>query len=111
MVRTTDTARTVHRPEVAIEEEEDADAQVKGPFNAQIAGADGDDLGGLRAHKEGQKLGGQQTDEGANQQAEHHHPEDGLPNPGPNAVLFSCPVVLGHEGGKGVAKVLDGHVS
>lgn len=53
MVRTTDTAGRVHCPEIAVEEEKNADAQVERGLNAEIACADGDHLRGIPAHKGG----------------------------------------------------------
>ena len=102
--------RPVHRPEVAVEEEEHADAQVEGPLDAQVPGAHGDDLGGLRPHEHRHQPGGQQAHRPADGQAEHHHPEHRPPGAPADALPLLGPEVLGHKGGEGVAEVLDGHV-
>ena len=55
----------VHCPEIAVEEEKNADAQVERGLNAEIACADGDHLRGIPAHKGGHEPGRQQADQTA----------------------------------------------
>ena len=55
----------VHCPEIAVEEEKNADAQVERGLNAEIACADGDHLRSIPAHKGGHEPGRQQTNQTA----------------------------------------------
>ena len=88
----------VHCPEIAVEEEKNADAQVERGLNAEIACADGDHLRGIPAHKGGHEPGRQQADQTADDQAEEDHPEHGPMGAGADEVPFFRTVVLGHEG-------------
>ena len=72
--------------------------------------AHGDHLCGIPAHKGGHEPGRQQADQTADDQAEEDHPEHRPMGAGADAVPFFRPVVLGHEGGEGVAEVLNRHV-
>ena len=102
--------RSVHRPEVAVEQEQNADAQVAAALDAEVARAHGNDFLRIVPHENGQQLGSEAADQPADQQTKDQHPEQGPFRPGFDAPPLPGPVVLGDEGGVGVAEVLHGHV-
>ena len=102
--------RPVHRPEVAVEQEQNADAQVAAALDAEVARAHGNDFLRVVPHENGQQLGGEAADQPADQQTKDQYPEQGPFRPGFDAPPLPGPVVLGDEGGVGVAEVLHGHV-
>ena len=102
-------ARPAHGPVEAVEEEQAADGEVERALDAQIAHALGDD----RRHaylacvdKQAHQIRAKEPDERRDEQTEAHGHLHRPAQPRAHAFLVARAVVLGDEGGNGVAKVL-----
>ena len=96
--------------EQAVEQKQDADAAVAHALNAQVLHPHGDNLRLAGLHKQAHEGGGEEAhQQGADQAEAHGHPQGGA-DPLSDALRLLRAGVLGHEGGEGVAEVLDGQV-
>ena len=96
--------------EQAVEQKQDADAAVAHALNAQVLHPHGDNLRLAGLHKQAHEGGGEEAhQQGADQAEADGHPHGGADAP-PDALRLLRAGVLGHEGGEGVAEVLDGQV-
>ena len=68
------------------------------------------DLGLSRVDENPHKRGGKGADQHADDDAEHRACQPGTANPLFDAVRLACPVILGHIGREGVAKILHRHI-
>ena len=94
----------------SIKEEEAVDASVECTLDPEVAGPFPNDGGLTGADEEGHQGGGEDPDQEGDQDATGHGEGDRLLQAAADPVFFFCPIILGNEGGEGVAEVLNGHI-
>lgn len=94
----------------AVEQEEESNGKIAGSFDAQVACADGYDFQLLRPDKDKHEFFGKNEDGGGDKQAEQEGTQEGGADAFLDPVGFAGAQVLGDEGGKTVAEVLNRHV-
>lgn len=94
----------------AVEQEEESNGKIAGAFDAQVACADCYDLQFFGAYKDEHETFCKQEDGGGDKQAEQERTQEGGAYALLDPVGFAGAQVLGDEGGKTVAEVLNRHV-